>query len=190
MLTGCAGIKVVGQAPSGEAAIAEFQTLRPDVVVMDVFLPGMNGIEATRAILRIDSNARIVLLTTFEGEENVRLALEAGAFGYLLKSAARHDLETAIRAVHAGRRFLTTDAASLLAASTGREPLTPRETEVLARMAEGLRNRQIADQLGIGEVTVKWHVQSILQKLGAQDRTHAVVLAIKRGLIHLPGAGR
>lgn len=177
--------QLAGTLRSGEEAISKFASLCPDVTIMDLRLGDMDGIEAIRRIREDHPTARFVVMTTFDGDENVYRALEAGASAYLLKDSLRHELFSAIRDAHAGKRHVTANVAAQLAANLPRVDLTMREREVLKLMASGMRNKEIAGQLVITEHTVKVHVQNILGKLNVNDRTEAVVTAFKRGFLHL-----
>jgi DNA-binding NarL/FixJ family response regulator len=174
---------LVGEATNGREAVEGFRLHRPDVTLMDLQMPEMCGIDAIIAIRREFSSARVVVLTTFQGDVQALRALKAGASGYLLKNMLRKDLVDTIRAVHAGRRRIPPEVAAALAEHVIDDDLSEREIEILARVAEGNSNKIIASQLGISEATVKYHLQSVLSKLGANDRTHAVTIAIKRGFI-------
>jgi len=176
---------LVAQAATGREAIRMFAQHRPDVTLMDLRLPDMSGIDAIIAIRAEASDARIIVLTTFEGDVEMQRALEAGARGYLLKSMPPKDMVAAIRQVHAGRKSIPAEVATQLAEHLADETLTPREVDVLSRVAGGNRNRDIADQLSISEETVKVHMKHIMDKLGASDRTQAVAIAIRRGIIQL-----
>ncbi len=176
---------VQGEAAEGAEAVALYAKLRPDVVLMDLQMPGMDGITAIRAIREQDPMARIVVLTTYQGDVQALRALRAGAHGYLLKSMLRRELVDTIRAVHAGGRRVPPEIADSLAAHVGDDGLSGREVDVLRQVAEGNANKRVARNLGISEETVKAHMKSILSKLGANDRTHAVTIAIKRGIIQL-----
>ena len=178
-------LQLVGTADTGKAALEQFRLHRPDITLMDLRLPDMSGISAIAAIRAEFSDARVVVVTTFDGDYNVQRALTAGAFGYLLKSAPLDELVGVIRKVHAGRKHLPTLVAENLAVYVGADPLTEREVEVLRRVAEGDRNRDIGEHLGISEDTVKVHVKRIMDKLGAKDRTQAVAIGIRRGVIAL-----
>ncbi|MBK7292635.1 MAG: response regulator transcription factor [Holophagaceae bacterium] len=182
-------LEVVGEAGDGKEAVEAWRTLRPSVTIMDLQLPGQSGVEAIKAIRREDPEARILVLTTFDGDADIQRALEAGARGYLLKSVRRAILIEAVRAVDAGRRYLPPATAARLVEAMESERLTPRELDVLKLLAEGQRNREIADALGLAEPTVKIHVNNLLRKLQAKDRTEAAVIALKRGLIHLGREG-
>jgi DNA-binding NarL/FixJ family response regulator len=178
-----ADMELVGEASNGAEAIESFSRLRPDVTLMDLQMPDMTGIDAIKAIRLNHSEARILILTTYSGDINAVRALKAGAYGYLLKSSLRRELLDAIRAVHAGRKRIPPDIASEIAEHAGGDELSDREMEILGRLAAGGSNKQIAVGLGISEQTVKAHMKNILAKLGARDRTQAVMLAIKRGII-------
>jgi len=178
-----ADMELVGEASSGTDAIEMFSELRPDVTLMDLQMPDMTGIDAIKRIRVQYPDARILILTTYGGDSNAVRALKAGAYGYLLKSTLRRELLDAIRAVHGGRKHIPSDIASEIAEHAGGDELSEREIEILGRLAAGGSNKQIAVRLGISEQTVKAHMKSILAKLGAQDRTQAVMLAIKRGII-------
>jgi DNA-binding NarL/FixJ family response regulator len=175
---------MVGEAANGREAIEQFGRQRPDVTLMDLQLPDMNGIDAIVAIRREFSNARIIVLTTYQGDVQAQRAFKAGAAGYLLKSMLRKELVDTIRTVHAGRRRIPPEIAAQLAEHITDEALTEREIEVLRRVATGASNKIIALQLRISEGTVKTHLRSILSKLNADDRTHAVTIAMKRGFIN------
>jgi DNA-binding NarL/FixJ family response regulator len=175
----------VGEAGDGQAAVAKFKELKPDVVVMDLRMPGMGGLEATIQIRKEFPNARIIVLTTYEGDEDIHRALEAGARGYLLKAAVRRELLQSIREVYAGQRHIAPAMAARLAKHTPHVGLSPRETEVLQLIARGLRNKEIAAELNIAEDTVKIHIKSIFGKLEVVDRTQAVVSGSQRGFIRL-----
>ncbi len=185
ILHGQPDIKVVGQADDGRRAVAGYNAHRPDVTVMDLQMPEMNGVCATKEICRTWPGARILVLTTYEGDAQALRALRAGASGYLLKSAARIELLEAIRTVHAGGRYIASDVAAALAAHVGDESLSTREVAVLRELAAGGSNKVIAKRLFVSEDTVKSHVKSILAKLSASDRTQAVVIALKRGIIEV-----
>ena len=179
------GLEVVAEATNGEEAIEKYREVRPDVVLMDLSMPVMDGLAATRAILEEFPNARIVVLTTYAGDEDIHRALDAGAMGYLVKDMLAAEVLKVIRSVMAGRRGIPPVVAAKLAEHTPRIPLTPRETEVICLMATGLTNAQIAGRIGRTEETVKVHVRNILQKLDVRDRTEAVAVAARRGFIRL-----
>jgi len=176
---------IVAQAASGGAAVEMFRLHRPDVILMDLRLPDMSGIDAMIAIRAESPSARVIMLTTFEGDAEIQRALKAGARGYLLKSAPPSELVEAIRKVHAGKKVIPSHVAAHLAEHVSDEDLTEREVEVLRHIAEGNRNRDIAEKLFISEETVKVHVKHIMDKLGAADRTQAVAIAVRRGIIQL-----
>jgi DNA-binding NarL/FixJ family response regulator len=176
---------VVAEAANGETALTTYRQHHPNLVIMDVRLPGSSGAEATAAIVRDFPDARVLMLSTHSGEEEVFRALQAGARGYILKSAMRDELLRAIREVFQGRRYLDPTVAPLLAARMSHRSLTGRELEVLRMVAKGLGNKEIAASLSIAEVTVKLHVSHVLEKLGAKDRTEAATLAVQRGIISL-----
>jgi two-component system NarL family response regulator len=178
-------LEVAGLAASGEEAVELFATLRPDVTLMDLQLGAMTGVEAITAIRRLDAQARIIVLTMFHGDEDIFRALQAGAATYVLKDTACEDLMEAVRRVHEGRPpAMSPEVRAQLAARAARPGLTPREVEIVALIRQGLRNREIAAVCAISEETVQTHVKSVLQKLDAQDRTAAVSIALKRGIIH------
>jgi DNA-binding NarL/FixJ family response regulator len=176
---------MVAHAASGREAIQVHAKERPDVTLMDLRLPDMSGIDVLIAIRLTAPSARVIMLTTFEGDIEVHRALKAGARGYLLKSTAPADLVDAIRQVHAGKRRIPPEVAAQLAENLGDDDLTPREIEVLRLVAEGNRNQDIATRLFISEDTVKSHLKNILLKLDATDRTQAVTIAVRRGVIRL-----
>jgi DNA-binding NarL/FixJ family response regulator len=178
-------LELVGTAGTAESALEQFRKHRPDITLMDLRLPDMNGISAIASIRAEFPEARVIVVTTFEGDYEIQRALTAGAFGYLLKSAPLDELVGVIRKVHAGRKHLPPVVAENLAVYVGGDPLTEREVEVLRRVAEGDRNRDIGEHLGISEDTVKVHVKRIMDKLGAKDRTQAVAIGIRRGVISL-----
>ena len=176
---------LVAEASTGGDAIQQFQTHQPDVTLMDVRLPDMNGIDAMIAIRTAFPNARIIMLTTFEGDVEIQRALEAGARGYMLKSMPPRELLDVIRQVRAGKKRIPTQIVAQLAEHLSDEALTTREIEVLRQVAGGNRNRDIAEHLFVSEETVKAHIKHIMEKLGANDRTQAVAIGIRRGIIHL-----
>ena len=176
---------IVGEASSGAEALERFRQLRPDITLMDVRLPDKNGIDAMVSIRSEFPNARVIMLTTSEGDVEIQRALAAGAQGYILKSMPPKDLVEAVRTVHAGRKRIPATIAAHLAEHYADEDLTAREIEVLQQIAGGNRNRDIGDRLFISEETVKVHIKHIMEKLGASDRTQAVAIALKRGIIHL-----
>lgn len=185
VIAGQDDMRLIGEASDGAEAVAAYAALHPDVVLMDLRMPGMDGIEAIAAIRAVSPRARIVVLTTYRGDVQVTRALLAGASGYLLKSSLRRELLDTIRDVHAGRRRVPAEIAAGIAEHLSDESLSPREIEVLRSVAAGNANKRIAAELGISEETVKAHMKNILAKLDARDRTHAVTIAIRRGIIEL-----
>lgn len=179
-------MQVVASAATGEEAVKLFEQHRPDVTLMDLNLPGMSGLETIEAIRRKHPSARIVVLTMYKGDEDIHRALESGASAYVLKTTVSDDLVRVVREVHAGAKPMSSDVASQLAARAVSPPLTPRERVVVEMMAKGLRNKEIAYELGISEDTVEVHARNLFTKLGVRDRTAAVTAAIRRGIIHLP----
>lgn len=178
---------VIAEAQNGEEALELYARHRPDIALMDMRMPVMNGLQAITAIRTDFPSARIVALSTFGGDEDIRRALVAGAQAYLTKDVLHDDLIGAIRAVHAGRRYLPASVRATLDAESAHPDLSTREMEVLRLIVRGMSNKQIAFELSIAEDTVKNHVKSILKKLGADDRTLAATKAIQRGIIHLEG---
>jgi DNA-binding NarL/FixJ family response regulator len=178
-------MSLVAEGSNGGEAIKKFREHRPDVTLMDLRLPDMSGIDALIAIRADFPEARVIMLTTFEGDVEIQRSLEAGARGYLLKSMPPKDLVEGIRQVYAGRKWIPPELAAHLAEHLGEEALTGREIEVLRHIAGGNRNRDIAELLFISEETVKVHIKHIMEKLGATDRTQAVAIAVRRGIIQL-----
>ncbi len=178
---------VIGSAATGENAISMFRAQRPDVTLMDLQLPTMSGLDAIKAIRREVPEAKIVVLTTYHGDEDIFRALQAGATTFLMKDMIADELANVIREVHAGTHTLTSKLRDRLSERASRPNLTPREIEVVGLIAEGMRNKEIAAALGITDDTVQAHVKSILVKLGVHDRTAAVRVALQRGIIHLEG---
>jgi len=178
-------MKLVAEASTGREALEQFRKHRPDLTLMDLQMPDMDGIEAMAAIRSEFPDARVIVLTTYKGDVQVLRALKAGARAYLLKGLLRKELLETIRAVHAGQKVIPPEVAAELADHVVDDSLTAREIDVLRLIALGNANKLIADQLGITEDTVKGHVKNILSKLGASDRTHAVTIAVKRGIIEL-----
>jgi len=176
---------LVAEASNGREAIQQFRTHRPDVTLMDLQMPEMNGFDAIGAIRGEFPDAKIIVLTTYKGDVQILRALKAGAQGYLLKNTFHKELVETIRAVHAGRKALSSEASYEIAEHATDDALTPAEINVLRLIAAGNANKQIADQLKISEETVKSRVKSILSKLGANDRTHAAMIGMKRGIIEL-----
>jgi DNA-binding NarL/FixJ family response regulator len=180
-----ADMKLVAEASDGQEAIESFRVHRPDVTLMDIQMPSFNGIDAICEIQSEFPDARIIVLTTYTGDAQVLRALKAGARGYVLKGHVHRELLETIRAVHAGQKRIPPDVAAQLAEHATDDELTSREIDVLRLIAAGNSNKLIADQLSIGEATVKSHVTNILSKLGANDRAHAVTIGLKRGIIEL-----
>ena len=178
-------MQLVAEASTGHEAIQGFRKHQPDVTLMDVRMPDMGGIDALLAIRTEFADARVIMLTTFEGDAEIQLALEAGAQGYMLKSMPRKQLVDMIRKVHAGKKHIPPEVAAQLAEHLGDEALSKREVEVLQTVAGGKRNSDIATLLFISEETVKGHIKHIMEKLGASDRPDAVAIGIRRGIIHL-----
>jgi DNA-binding NarL/FixJ family response regulator len=176
-------ITLVAEAANGREALEQFRLHRPDVTLMDLQMPEMNGLEATMAIRSEFPGARVIVLTTYRGDAQVRLALNAGASGYLLKSAIHTDLLTTIRAVHAGRKVLSPEITFGIASNVPGDALSASETRVLRLIADGLSNKEIAATLSITEESVKGQVKNILAKLDARDRTHAAVIGLRNGII-------
>jgi DNA-binding NarL/FixJ family response regulator len=179
-------MELVAEASNGEDAIKKFRSLRPDVTLMDLQMPGLNGIEAISRIRSEFPDARLIVLTTYTGDVQVLRALKAGARGYVLKGHVHRELLETIRAVHAGQKRIPPEVAAELAGHAMDDELTPREIDVLRLIASGNANKQIADRLSIGEATVKGHITNLLSKLGANDRTHAVMIGLQRGIIEMP----
>ena len=178
-------IVLVAEAATGRETVEMFRRHRPDVTLMDLRMPEMDGITATRIIRQEFPDARIIALTSYDGDQDIYQALEAGVRGYLLKEMVHTEVLRAIRTVHAGKRVVPGEVAERLNEYFPEIALTPREVEVLQYVAEGLGNKDIADRLGTASGTVKMHVQNILGKLGASDRTHAVSIAFRRGILHM-----
>ena len=176
---------LVAQATNGVEAIAEFRRHRPDITLMDLRLPGTNGTDILIAIRGEFPDARIIMLSSSDSDGEIHRALRSGASGYVLKSMPQDDLLAVIRSVHAGKRQVPAEVAALLAEHLGEENLTARELEVLQLVRDGYKNKQIADRLSISENTVNFHLKNIVDKLGANDRTHAVTIAVRRGLLPL-----
>ena len=185
VLDGQGDMTIVGQAVNGHEAIESFRRLRPDVTLMDLRMPDMSGLEAILAIRKDFPQARIIVLTTYAGDAQAAAALKAGASGYLLKNLVRKELIDTIRIVHGGKRRIPPEIATEIAEHVADDALSEREIEVLRRVAAGKSNKLIAAELDIAEGTVKTHMKSILPKLDASDRTHAVMIALKRGILDL-----
>jgi DNA-binding NarL/FixJ family response regulator len=179
------GFELVAEANTSQEAVSLFREHRPDVTLMDLRLPDESGVEATRKIRSEFPDARIIVLTSYDGDQDIYRALEAGVRGYLLKEMVHSEVLRAIRVVHSGKRFIPTEVSQHLSGFFPEVALTPREIEVLSLIARGFGNKEVADVLGTAAGTVKAHVQSILSKLSANDRTHAVTIALRRGIIHL-----
>lgn len=180
-----ADMQLAGEAASGAEGLQKYRELRPDVTLMDLRLPDMSGIDALIGIRNEHAAARVIVLTTFEGDVEIQRALGAGAFGYLLKSMPPKELVATIRQVHHGKKRIPSEVAAQLAEHLGDEKLTDREIDVLRHIAGGNRNRDIAAILFISEETVKVHIRHIMEKLGASDRTQAVAIALRRGIVQL-----
>jgi len=176
---------LAGAAGTGGEALGKFFKLRPDVAIVDLQLPDMSGFDVIKKIRDKSPNARIIVLSSYEGDVDIQRALEAGAQGYVVKGLVREELLETIRSVHAGKRRLPAPVAQNLAEHMADEPISARELEVLSLMAAGKRNKEIASELSIAEDTVKMHVRNILSKLQVSDRTEAVTIALRRGIIHL-----
>jgi len=176
---------LVAQASNAVEAIAEFRRHRPDITLMDLRLPGTNGTDALIAIRGEFPKAHIIMLTTSDSDGEILQAMRAGASAYILKSMPKDELLNVVRAVHSGRRHIPPEVAARLAEHLGDEDLTTRELEVLRLIRDGYRNKQIADQLAIAETTVNFHIKNLVDKLGANDRTHAVTIALRRGLLQI-----
>jgi DNA-binding NarL/FixJ family response regulator len=176
---------LVSQATDAVEALSNFRRQRPDVTLMDLRLPGTNGIDAMVAIRGEFPQARIVMLTTSDGDGEIQRAMRAGASGYILKSMPKNELLGLIRTVHAGRRYLPPEVAARLSEHYGEDDLTVRELQVLQLIRDGHRNKQIADRLAIAETTVNFHIKNLVDKLQANDRTHAVTIAVRRGLLEI-----
>jgi DNA-binding NarL/FixJ family response regulator len=174
---------LVAQAAEAVEAIAEFRRHLPDITLMDLSLPGANGTDILITIKGEFPRARIIMLTTSDTDGEIGRALRAGAAGYILKSMPKNQLLTVIRSVHAGKRHIPAEVAARLAEHLGEEDLTARELDVLRLIRDGCRNKQIADRLAIAETTVNFHIKNLVGKLGANDRTHAVIIALQRGLL-------
>ena len=185
IVAGESDLVIVAEAGNGREAIEQFRVHRPDITLMDLQMPVMNGTEAIAAICSAFPDARIIVLTTYSGDVQAVRALKAGACGYILKSMVRKELGEAIRTVHAGRKKIPAEIAVEMAEHHSDDALTERETEILREVAAGNANKTIADNLSISEQTVKAHMRNILSKLGANDRTHAVTIGLKRGIIEI-----
>lgn len=177
------GLEVVGEAADGVEAIAEYRKSRPDITLVDLRLPKLSGVEVIQRIRMEAPHARLIVLTTYDGDEDIYRALKAGAKGYLLKGMTTQELIATIREVHAGKAHIPPAIAEKLAERMGTEDLTPREAEVLEQIVNGKSNKEIATELAISEATVKTHINSLLSKLGVTDRTQAATAAIRRGIV-------
>lgn len=178
-------MELVAQAANAMEAIREFRRHRPDITLMDLRLPGTDGVDTLIAIRGEFPLARIIMLTTSDGDAEIQRALRAGAAAYLLKSMPKDELLSVVRSVHKGERYIPPEIAARLAEHLGDDDLTTRELEVLELIRDGYRNKQIADQLAIAETTVNFHIKNLVEKLGANDRTHAVTIALRRGLLQV-----
>jgi len=176
-------IQVVGEAADGEEAVVQFRSQLPDVTLIDLRLPKLGGVEVIQRVRAETPQARFVVLTTYDGDEDIYRALKAGAKAYLLKGMTTEELVTTIRAVHAGRSHIPAAIAERLAERMGTEDLTPRESQVLEQIVSGKSNKEIAAELAISEATVKTHINTLLSKLGVEDRTQAATAAIRRGIV-------
>ena len=176
---------LVANATNAIEAVAEFRRHRPDITLMDLRLPGTNGTDTLISIRGESPQARIIMLTSSDGDGEIQRAMRAGASAYILKSMPKDDLLNVIRSVHAGRRHIPPEVAARLAEHLGDEDLTTRELDVLRLIRDGYRNKQIADQLSISETTVNFHIKNLVDKLQANDRTHAVTIAVRRGLLQI-----
>jgi two-component system, NarL family, response regulator len=185
LVSGHPDILIVGEAADGREAVAQFDRLKPDVVLLDIQMPDMSGLDALEVIKAQHPSARVIILTTYDGDHLANRAITAGAQAYILKSSVRRDLVETIRAVYRGKKHINAAVAAKLSEHASDDALTGRELTVLALIAQGNSNRAIGDQLSITEDTVKGYVKNILSKLNANDRTHAVALGIKRGIIEI-----
>ena len=178
-------MSMVAQAGTAAEAITEFKRHRPDVTLMDLRLAGESGLDVLQAIRAQVPTARVVILTTADGDADIQRAMRAGASGYVLKSASMSEIVSVIRSVHQGKRYLPPEVAARIAEHMGEEDLTPRELGVLGLIQEGYRNKQIAGALAIAETTVNFHIRNVMDKLRANDRTHAVMIALRRGMLQV-----
>jgi DNA-binding NarL/FixJ family response regulator len=186
ILAGEPDMLLVAEAGTGREALDLFRMHLPDVTLIDLRMPDMDGIAVTEAILRDYPQARIIALTSYAGDQEIFRTLKAGAQGYLLKEMVHTEVVRAIRTVHAGRRLVPAEVSERLSEYPVQHALTPREVEVLSLVAQGMANKEIADRLGTSDGTIRIHLQHILSKLGASDRTHAVTIALQRGIFRLP----
>ena len=178
-------MELVAQAANAAEALAEYRRHRPDITLMDLRLPGANGTDTLIAIRGEFPQARIIMLSTSDSDGEIQRAMRSGASAYLLKSMPKNEILAVIRSIHSGRRHVPPEIAVRLAEHMGEEDLTGRELEVLRLIRDGFRNKQIADQLAIAETTVNFHIKNLVDKLGANDRTHAVTIALRRGLLQI-----
>lgn len=178
-------VKLVAEAGNGREAVEQFRLHKPDVTLMDIRMPELDGIAAAKEILRESPDAKVIALTSYDGDQEIYRALEAGVKGYLLKEMVHTEVLRAIRVVHAGKRLMPPEVAERLTEYFPQAALSPREVEVLSLVAKGLSNKEISEKLGTASGTIKIHVQNILAKLGASDRTHAVTIAVQRGIFRL-----
>ncbi len=185
IINGEPDMELVGEASNGAEAVTRYAELKPDILLMDLRMPQMDGVEATRRIRELDPNAKIIALTSYDGDQDIYRAIEAGIRGYILKEMVHTKVVDAIRTVYSGKRLIPAEVAERLSEYFPQVALTPREVEVLSYVAKGMANKEIAHQLGTAAGTIKMHVQNILAKLGASDRTHAVTIAIERGILHI-----
>ncbi|HEY1758510.1 MAG TPA: response regulator transcription factor [Bryobacteraceae bacterium] len=183
-------IEMVGEAGDGKEGVEKFLECHPDVVLMDLRMPKVDGIEASRLLRQLDPEVRIIVLTSYDGDQDIYRALEAGIRGYILKEMAHEEVGNAIRAVYSGKRLVPAEVAERLSQHFPKVALTPREVEVLGHVARGMSNKEIAFNLSTATGTIKMHLQNILRKLGTSDRTQAVTIAIERGILHLDCLGR
>lgn len=187
MLATQPGIDVVGSASSGEEALEMVRRDMPDLLLLDLRMPGMSGIDTLLALKAMKASARVIILTSFEMDENIYRAVQAGALGYLLKDTSQSQMLEAINTVHSGRRYIPSQIAARLAERMMRSNLTAREMEILEMLAKGLTNKQIGTALSISDNTVRNHVNSIMEKMEVSDRTEAVAVAIQQGILQIPG---
>lgn len=185
LLAGAGGIELVGQAGNGQEAVELYIRLRPDVTLMDLQMPLLNGFDALMSIRALNRDARIIALTTYSGDAHIGRALSAGASGYVLKGALRLNLVEAIQCVHQGGKYIPPEVANAMSNYAGCDMLSMREQEVLRLVAQGNSNKEVGNQLAIKEETVKAHMSMVLSKLGAKDRTHAVTIAMRRGILDI-----
>lgn len=176
-------LELIGQASNGQEAVEMFVRFRPDVMLMDLQMPLLNGFDALLSIRAIDKDARIIVLSTYHGDVHIGRALSAGAYGYVLKSTMRFDLVDAVKTVHGGKKYIPTDVAIEMTSHFSADSLSSREVHVLQLVAEGNSNKEVGRALAVTEDTIKAHMSSILAKLNAKDRTHAVTIAVRRGIL-------